>query len=172
MKHAVGLIEDEHFKRAEIELLAADEIDQTSRRGDDHVHALVHGFNLRFLLHAAEDGGHADGQAAAVRPDVFHDLHRELAGGGEDESLGDARLALPIAQGNAVEHRQHEGRGLAGAGLGDGDQVVPLHHLGNGRRLNRSRAGVTCFLNGAEDFFSKSEVAERHAPTLRRPRRP
>jgi hypothetical protein len=51
-----------------------------------------------------------------------------------------------------VDHRQHEGGGLAGAGLGDADQV-PAHQDGRDRlALDRGRVAVAGFLHGAEQF--------------------
>ena len=168
VEHAVRLVEHEHFQQPEIELLAADEIEQAAGGGDDDVDALAQRLDLRLFLDAAENRGHADRQALAVVADVFHDLHGELAGGGEDERLEPAWLARAVRVGEAVEHRQHESRRLAGAGLGDGDDVHAQHHLGNGGGLHRRRAGVACFLNRAEDPGLESEVAERHARTLDR----
>ena len=44
--------------------------------------------------------------------------------------------------GEAVERRQHERRGLAGAGLGDAEQVAAVRTVGNGLALDRRRLRV------------------------------
>jgi hypothetical protein len=51
------------------------------------------------------------------------------------------------------EHRQHEGRGLAGAGLGDAEYVLACEDVGDRLFLDGGRGGVTGGRNCGEDFF-------------------
>ncbi len=44
--------------------------------------------------------------------------------------------------GQAVERWQHEGRGLAGAGLGDAEQVAAGENRRNGLELDRRRLRI------------------------------
>jgi hypothetical protein len=65
-----------------------------------------------------------------------------------------------------VQDRQDESGGLAGAGLGDGNQVVALQDLGDRGCLHRRGAGVSCFSNGKENPRIKAKVAERHGRSI------
>ena len=60
----------------------------------------------------------------------------------------------------AVEDRQREGRRLAGAGLGDADQVAPVHQNGNGLRLDRGRLGVAHLGQRGDERRGKAEAVE------------
>jgi hypothetical protein len=72
-------------------------------------------------------------QVLAVGADRLFHLRGEFARGGEHQG-GDAVLAelvgLAAALGELVQHRQREGRRLAGAGLGAAEQVVAFEHAG------------------------------------------
>ena len=74
------------------------------------------------------------GQAQA---DVV-DLLGQLARGRDDQRLG--RAAGQAEE--LVQDRQQEGGGLAGAGLGGGDEVAAGEDGGDGLGLNRRRLGV------------------------------
>ena len=71
----------------------------------------------------------------AKRAEARLDLHRELAGRREDQrAAGLRRRPLPELE-ELVQDRQREGRGLAGAGLGDAEDVAA-------RELRRDRLGL------------------------------
>ena len=87
------------------------------------------GLDLRLVGAAAVDGEHAHAALLAGPLEVAGDLHGELAGGGDDEGLrlagGRHRRERLVAGGDdAVEDRDAEAEGLAGAGLGLADDVV------------------------------------------------
>ena len=74
----------------------------------------------------------------AVFAERLFDLGGELARRLQDEGPRHAGAGAA-----ALEHRQHrqgEGRGLAGAGLGDAQDVAALQGVGNGLFLDRRRA--------------------------------
>jgi hypothetical protein len=64
-----------------------------------------------------------------------------------------------------VEHGQHEGGGLAGAGLGAGQQVVSFEHRGNGLGLDGGGGFVALlvhgFQNGGASFRSSKFMWRR-----------
>jgi hypothetical protein len=60
------------------------------------------------------------------------------------------------------QHRQREGRRLAGAGLGDAEHVLAREHMGDGLRLDGGRLRVPRSRDGLENLFAKSEFGERH----------
>ena len=69
--------------------------------------------------------------------DRFGDLHRQLARRHEHEAAGLARTRLRLA--DALQHRQRERGGLAGAGFGLPEQVAALEQQRNRFALNRRR---------------------------------
>src|SRR5690606_32795880 len=69
------------------------------------------------------------------------DLGGELAGGGEDEGAGPARLASGAARREAGEDRQHEGVGLARAGAATAEDVTSGEAVRQRRRLDRGGGG-------------------------------
>jgi hypothetical protein len=58
------------------------------------------------------------------------------------------------------EDRQCEGRGLAGAGLGDADDVALLQQQRDGLGLDRSGGDVAFFVKRAEDRLCEADVVE------------
>ena len=60
------------------------------------------------------------------------------------------------------QHRQHEGGGLAGSGLGDAEDVAAGEDMRDGLRLDRRRLRVTGGCDSLKNFLAKSEVGERH----------
>ena len=60
-------------------------------------------------------------------------------------------VAAPCV-GEALQDRQHERRGLAGAGLGDADDVASAQHERDGFGLDGCRFGVAGFAHGFGDF--------------------
>src|SRR3546814_781347 len=62
--------------------------------------------------------------------------------------------------GQPVEDRQREGRGLAGAGLGDAEDVLALKAIGDRLRLNRRRRFITLVGQGAGNRFGKAEFGK------------
>ena len=74
--------------------------------------------------------------------EALRDLAREFAGRAEHQHAGAAlRRRTPVGR-ELVKDRQREGRGLAGAGLGDADQIAALHQRRDRLGLNRRRARV------------------------------
>ena len=63
--------------------------------------------------------------------------------------------------GEVVEDRQREGRGLAGAGLRDADDVALGEQQRDGLVLDRSGSDVFLFSEGAKDRLCEAEVVKR-----------
>ena len=85
--------------------------------------------------------------ALVANGDVPHfvgDLHGKLAGGCQDHRLH--LLALPV---NALDNGDAERHGLAGAGRGLGDDVLPRQHGRDAPRLYGGADGVMLIAYGA-----------------------
>ena len=94
---------------------------------------------------------------------LFH-LRGEFAGRLEDERARHARAGAALFQHG--QHRQHEGRRLAGAGLRDAEHVAPGEHVGNGLILDGGGGFVAGRRNGGENFFGQAEMRKRHRPSI------
>ena len=100
------------------------------------------------------------GDVLAVGADGFFDLRRELARRREDRgSAGGPGVTVPVGSVvmQAVQDRQHEARGLAGAGLGRGEQIAAGEHERDGFRLDRGGDGVARVGDGAQQRFRQAQ---------------
>src|SRR2546428_7487020 len=88
----------------------------------------------------------------------------ELAGGGEDEGAGPPRGLLH----EALEDREEEGGGLAGARLGGSDDVASREDRGNRLPLDRCGGLVSERADGPEEDGVESKTLKRG--DLHRPR--
>ena len=59
-----------------------------------------------------------------------------------------------------MQDRQREGRGLAGSGLRDADDIAALQRERNGLVLDRSGSDVFLFSEGAKDRLYEAEVVK------------
>ena len=85
------------------------------------------------------------------------DLLGQLARGGDHEHER-ALPALGMAQ--AVERGQREGRGLAGAGLGGGDEVAPFERERDGLLLDGRGRFVAQARDGLQSLVGQAEFVE------------
>ena len=161
IEHLVDFVEDEEFDRARDWRRArrdgrrrrpgvATSTSRPSRQRAD----------LRAVRHAAEDDGDVERQAGREVAKALGDLAGEFARRREHEHARPAARRRLLVGDQAVEDRQREGRRLAGAGLGDADQVAALHQDGNGLRLDRRRLGVAHLGQRGDERRGKAEAVE------------
>ena len=156
VEHAIGLVEHQDLNLVQVAGALLDQVDQTTRRGDQDVAAVLEGRGLRLVAHAAHDGhGNMARDVSDFACDLV-DLLGKLARRGDDEHHGAAAVALglfstattvaaaALAHGfgrsdvlQIVHGRQQEGGRLAGAGLSGGKQVTALKHHGDRAGLDR-----------------------------------
>ena len=165
VEHAVGLVEHEDLDVRQVERALAVVVEQAARRGDQDVDAAAQLVDLRLHADAAEH--HHAGQLGvlAVGAHAFLDLRRELARRRQDEGADRqpaARIAHRRLGHQAVQHRQHEAGGLAGAGLGAAHDVAAGEHGRDGLGLDRGGGGVALFVNGAQQGLGEAEGIESH----------
>jgi hypothetical protein len=99
----------------------------------------------------------AQRQVAAI---VFHagaDLGRQFARGGENQGAHRAASARGLFRAQALQQRQGKAGGLAGTGLGAGENVAAFENDRNGLALNRGRIAVALFGHGTEQFGRQAE---------------
>jgi hypothetical protein len=86
--------------------------------------------------------------------------------------VGDLLQRTGGCLGQALQERQDEGGGLAGAGLGQGFEVAPAKDVGDGLRLHRRGRGVALLANGAQELGRQAEFGELHGDTSEADPRP
>ena len=141
VEHAVGFVDDQDFDAGQQQLAAVGKIEQPAGCRDQNVGAA---HDLRFLVaegHAADQQRDVELMVYPVAGEALFDLGGEFAGRFEDERARHSRARPPLFE--ARQHRQSEGGGLAGAGLGDAQHVAAGERLGNGFGLNGGWVRVT-----------------------------
>ncbi len=138
------------------------QVHETPGRGDENVDAAGEGADLLAHRHAADGERGAPLEVPAIGPEAVEDLRRELARRAEHEHAAALRRRASLGRRKAVEDRQREGRGLAGPGLGDADEVAPGEDDRNRRRLDRRRVGVALVSERTKNGLGEAEVSEFH----------
>ena len=163
VEHPVGFVEDQRLHRVEADALVLDVVEQAAGGGDEDLDTLFEFGDLWLDVHAAESAHGTNRRVLAVGLDRFVDLQRQFAGRCEDQRAhrmpGRRRAAAGERQ-DALQDRQHEGRGLAGAGLGAAHDVHPADQQRYGLGLDRCWFGVTFVENRAQQFGGEAEVRE------------
>ena len=149
VEHAVGLVDHHDLHAGQHQLAALEVVEQAAGRGDQHVDAAVDQLVLVLEADAADQQRHRELQVRRVLLELLGDLGGELAGRGEDEAA--RHPGAGAALGELAEHRQHEGAGLAGAGLGDAEDVAAFERVRDRLDLDRGRGDVAGFGHGLQD---------------------
>ena len=161
VQHPVGLVQHEDLDAAEVDEPLPHKVVQAAGAGDEDIDALFDGCHLRGLTHTAENDGVAQGEVLAVHFKALADLQSQLTGGGEDQGA-DGPFLLCRVRGQAVEHGQRKGCGLAGARLGAAHQVPPGQHRRDGRCLNGRGGFVTRLRNGTQQRGGQIQFVKSH----------
>ena len=123
---------------------AAKEVFETAWRGDDQTWAAVELIELVVLGETAADEHGIALRAGDELPVGVEDLHGELARRQQDERADGAAFAFGAGHRgrvHALDHRDEEAEGLAGAGGGGGENVVAFKGGRDGLGLDRGRRG-------------------------------
>jgi hypothetical protein len=155
VEHAVGLVEDEDLHSAQIDVSLTGQVQQAAGGGHEQVDPVLECAALRLVAHAAVDD--SDAVARGARGGLRHlfDLQSELAGRGDDE-----RGYAAAARLDALQHRQDERRGLAGAGLRATDDVAPRQDERDGAGLDGGRLVVAHRRDGLHQARVKTQIVE------------
>ena len=162
VEHAIGFVEDEEADLSELHVAALDQVEQTARRGDQDVDAARQGLDLAAVAQTTDDGAEAQAEAATVGVEAAGDLDREFAGRRQHESARALGLGAFLVLEKVLQHGQRERRRLAGAGLGDAQNVTALQQGGNGARLDGRRHGVVRCIQRTQQRLGQTEVRKRN----------
>ncbi|PSK61396.1 hypothetical protein B0E53_06703 [Micromonospora sp. MH33] len=122
VEHPVGLVEHQRVHPVEPEVLLLGQVQQPARGADQDLDTLAQRVDLRLVRDAAVDRQHPDAPGAPRGVEVLGDLEAQLAGGDDDQRLRHAVAALGGGE-DALQQRDAEAEGLAGAGRRLADQV-------------------------------------------------
>ena len=161
VEHAVGFVEHQHLDLVEAQRALVHQIDQAAGRGHQHFDAVRQRADLLVDRHAAD--GERDGERADVPPigaEAVGDLAGQFARGREHQHAAGLFIGPQALGVQVIDDRQREGRGLAGSGLRNADDVAALHGEGNGLGLDRSGSDVFFFRESADDRLYEAEVVK------------
>ena len=165
VEHAVGFVDDEQLDAGEQEPAALEMVEQAAGRGDQHVDAARELGVLVVERHAADHQRDVELVACAVFVEALLHLRGELARRLQDQRARHARAGAALLQHG--EHRQREGGGLAGAGLGDAEHVAAREHVRDRLFLDGGGGGVAGRLNRGENFVGQAELGKGHKTSSR-----
>ena len=151
VEHAVGFIEHETLDLAETKRIALNEIEQPAGRSDQNVDAVEQRADLLSHRHTADRERRAEPEMAAISAEAVEDLTGQFARRAQHQDAAALAHARPWIGGELMQDRQRKGRGLAGAGLGDSDNIATRHDGRNSLRLDRGRREVFFFGKGTRD---------------------
>src|SRR6185312_3972562 len=140
-------------------------IEQAPRRGDQNVDAAQELGVLVAERDAADDQGDVEFVVLAVFLELLGHLGGEFAGRLEDQGAWHAGAGAALFEHG--QHGQDESGGLAGAGLGDAENVSPGEYVRDGLFLDRGGGLVAGRFNGAEHLVGKAEMGEGHITSSR-----
>ena len=165
VEHLVGLVQHDGPDVAELQVALLGQVEQPARGADDDLDALAQRLDLRLVGPAAVDGEHPDAALVAGGLEVARHLDGELAGRHDDERLrlaGGRQRVEPLVAGSEhqLQQRDAEAEGLAGAGLGLADDVVPGQRDRQGHGLDREGMDDAGVGQGGDDVRVHVEISE------------
>ena len=160
--HPVGLVQHQELEPFEMDIAQVQVAEQLARGGDDHLGAA----RQRPLL-LVEGGGVAspvdryrrDGREVGDGLELLVDLQGQLPCR-HDHQGPDAAFDLRLVRVDDVDEREEEGRGLAGAGLCAGDQVLSLQRGGDGLRLHGCGGADAHGVEPFKEIIADAELVE------------
>ena len=160
IEHLVGFVEDKDFNKLEIDRAALDEVEQATRGGNHDIDAAAHGAFLARNRHAAKHGGDGQLHIFAIVGERLGDLRHQFARRRQHQRAGGVFQAMLGVGGQAMQDRQRERCGLAGAGLGDAAQIMAFEHWRDCLHLNRGGFGIALVGKRTSERFGKAEVGK------------
>jgi hypothetical protein len=133
-------------------------IEEAPGRGDDDVHAASEHLDLAVDGDTAEDRSETKRRRRRVARERLVHLHRQFPGGDENEPRRHATDRARLAREKALDHRQTECGGLAGAGLRTREEIDAAQHEGNRFGLDRSGSLVAQAYEGDTGRRAEAEL--------------
>ncbi|CCK15574.1 hypothetical protein BN136_1584 [Cronobacter universalis NCTC 9529] len=154
IQHAVGFIKDQRFHRAAVEVFFFNVLQQATGRGDHDVLVFAEDFRVVHISHTAGDGGDIQMRMLCQFARMLCDLHRQLAGRGQDQNARRPRFfAREVEQ--MLQRRQQISCRFTGACRRRTEHITPVERRRNGGRLDSGRAGEAFFLERVQQAVIK-----------------
>ncbi|CAG4908924.1 unnamed protein product [Acidocella sp. C78] len=160
IEHLIRLVEHHGFNPVEADGAGGDMVEQAAGSGDQQVDTRFHTASLRAGFGPADDDGDRRAGKRPIGAGGIGDLGGKLAGGGENQRAAGARRRAGAVGRDPVQDRQHEGSRLAGAGLGDADQIVAFEHHRDRTGLDRGGGFIGLLADGAQQGLGKAECGK------------
>ena len=124
VQHAVGLIKNQELDLVELQAVALDEVEQPPGRRHHYLDAGHHRTDLASHRDTADRQRRGQAHMAAISIEAVQDLPRQFTGRAQHQHAAGFGLRLEAVLQDTIKDREREGGGLAGAGLGDADDVT------------------------------------------------
>ena len=163
VEHAVGFVQDQHAHVVEHHRFVLHVIEQPAGRRDQDLDAPAQLVDLRIHVHASVHQGAPQRHVPAVVAEALVHLDCQLARRREHERahrMARRRRRTAGVRCKALQRRQGERGGLAGAGLRACHEVAPREHERNGLLLYRSRLLVSEFAHHLKKRGRQTEGVE------------
>ena len=161
VEHAIGFVQYQHLDLVEAQRALMDQIEQAAGRCHKYFGAARERADLPVDRHAADrerDLERAD--VPAIGAEAIGDLAGQFARRRKHQhAAGFLRGTLTLVE-KMIQDRQREGRGLAGAGLRDANDIAALDGNRNGLVLDRGGSDVFLFREGAKDRLCEAELVK------------
>src|SRR5262249_9226274 len=138
----------------------SDVIDESARCGNQHVYTARQRLDLGCVCHAAEHYCDGTTEMLPIEAEALGDLACKLASGGEHQDAEALAWRLPPIDGEPMDNRQREGRGLTRPSLSYAKSVSTAENDWYGLRLNCRRRMVTLAVQGFEDRRGEAELGK------------
>ena len=158
VEHAVGLVEHEKFDVTELQSVALHEIEQPAGRGDQNLDARHDRADLTSHRDAADRQRRGQANVAAIGVEAVENLARQFTRRRKHQHAAGLGLRLDPMLQKPMQDRKREGCGLAGAGLGNADDVTAGEREGDGLSLDGRGREVAFFLERTRDGIGEAEI--------------
>ena len=158
--HVISLIQHRDLDQGQVNELLLHQVIEAARAGDDDIHAVIQGLFLAALGDSTVDHGGAQSGGFRERFGGLGDLGGQFTGGGHDQCAGEPGLAALRVGGQAGDHRDGEGQGLARAGLPATQDVPTGQGGGKGGFLDREGAADPLRLQDGYQLFGHAKGAK------------
>mmetsp|Transcript_29269 Transcript_29269/g.56805 ORF Transcript_29269/g.56805 Transcript_29269/m.56805 type:complete len:336 (+) Transcript_29269:2469-3476(+) len=158
VEHPVSFVHDHDFHVIQDQLATFEMVQQTAGRGDQNIDALVDQDVLFLERNTTDQQRFGQFHVLGVGVEILCHLGRQFAGGAQDQTA--RHTGAGAATGEHCDQGKREAGGLAGARLGDAQNVAPFKGGGNRARLNGRRRFIARFVDGFEDFGVQVQIRE------------
>lgn len=143
VEHVICLVEHQAFHLFEADGAIMHDVEHAARAGNNNINPALDALDLGLFAHPAIDGQNAQMRALDDAAGKGGDLLGQFPGRRKYQGAWLFGFCLD----KRVQKRQHVGRCLAGAGLGQTDNVPTCQNRRNGLCLNGGRLGKTTALD-------------------------